>query len=246
MREFIKGVLLVGLLTAGIAAAMGWIEDRPEALGWSLRIGGVVVAIVFFALFLRMHFQPDLVPDLLRETCGGYFEKNGLCFAIQAVVENETCCLLVHFQNRYARACRGEIALRPARGFFMRRGAFPTIKFAIECPAAGFGVVRVPLAIPGKLQGKKQTLEIGATVQYPKGRGRMLRFRDGGLIRTNAEFVNSFGNLLTAAGALTGHFVSYSPATLTFTLPIGVAEELPSGSHPMTEMLWEWDGQELF
>ncbi len=59
MREFIKGLIILGLLTSAIAAAMAWIEDRPGEVAWMLRIGGPAVALGCFVLLVFLLTPPS-------------------------------------------------------------------------------------------------------------------------------------------------------------------------------------------
>jgi hypothetical protein len=243
MREFVKGTLIVCFLVSAVAAPFAWIDDRPSTVTWILRIGAPFIALTLFLLFLAVHFQRDRAPDFLHQKFGGYLDRGGLCFAFDAVVEDAVCYLRVHFQNRYSGPCEGRIVLRPARGFFLTRSSFQHVAFDIECPGAGYGVAEVPIPVRQEFQGKKQEFEVGASVRYPRRRGRMLRFREGGVIRANSDFFNPFGTALTLAGTATGQIVLSTPASVTLTLPSGVAEELPPHLTPRVEILWQPDEQ---
>ena len=58
----------------------------------------------------------------------------------------------------------------------------------IQCGPAGFGVAKFPVAIPRRHQGKTVTFEIGVDADYPLGKGREVRFRNGRTIRHNSRF----------------------------------------------------------
>ena len=243
MREFVKGVLILCLLASGTAAAFAWCDVPPTALTWGIRLGGPVVALGCFLVFLKVHLKRDRVPDFLYETFGGYLDRRGLCFAFDTLTQDGICYIRAHFQNRYSRPCQGRIALRPARGFFLTRRGFEHIEFDVDCPAAGYGIVWVPVPVRQEFQGTKQKFDVGASVRYPKWRGRMLRYREGGVVRTNASFRNSFGTALALGGALTGQIVLSTPASVTIALPIGVAESLPSHAASGSQILWRLDDE---
>ena len=63
-----------------------------------------------------------------------------------------------------------------------------TVSPDIECGPAGFGVAKFPVAIPRRHQGKTVTFEIGVDADYPLGKGREVRFRNGRTIRHNSRF----------------------------------------------------------
>ncbi len=243
MREFLKGVLILCLLTNGTVGAFAWYDDPPTERTWSIRIGGPVVALACLLVFLKLHFKRDCVPDFLSQTFGSYFEKGGLCFAFDTIVVSGICFFRAHFQNRYSRPCHARLALRPALASFRTHGESPHIEFDVDCPAAGYGVVCVPVAVRLEHQGALQKFDVGATVRYPEWRGRMLRFRDGGVVRTNANFGNPFGALLAIGGALTGSIVISTPASVTITMPTDVAESIPIDAMSVCQVLWELDGE---
>lgn len=238
MQEFLKGVCVLVIFVGAIVAAIAWFVDRPDQLTRALRVGCPAAAVGGCVAFLLVHFRRDKVPDYLHQHLGGYFDRGGFCFAFTASVEDGVCWLDAFFQNRYDRPCVGRIALRPARGLFGRRD-IEAITYEVRCDPGAFGVARVPLPIPATQQGKRQKFEVGASVQYPEGKGQMLRFRDGAVIRTNSNFGNTFGTALTVAGALGGVLVISRPESVTIDLPICVAEDVPGSLKAETKTLWK-------
>jgi hypothetical protein len=238
MREFIKLVCVLLIATGGIAAPIAWTDDKPNAVTWSIRLGGLVVVAVGVLLFLRVHFCRDVVPDFLHRLSNSFFDRGGFCFAFDVKVVDGVCLLNTYFQNRHAGRCHGKIALRPARGFFMSRPTFEAIGIVIDCEPAAFGVARVPIPVPASSQAKRMTFEVGASVDYPDGKGRVLRFRDGIVLRTNSNFGNAFGTSLAVAGLLTGQLVLATPATITLELPAEVAEDVPADRPVEVQTFW--------
>src|SRR5688500_16359909 len=82
--------------------------------------------------------------------------------------------------------CVGRVALRAARNFFLDRNRFETIACEIPCAPAAYGVARIPVPLSATIQGKRQSFGVGASVDFPYGRGRTLRFRDGIVVRANS------------------------------------------------------------
>lgn len=238
MREFVKGIWVVSILIGFIATPFAWADDRPNAVTWSFRVGAPILTVIAGVAFWRMNSRRDEATDYLSQLGLPFFDRGGFCFALVPRVANGVCSLDAFFQNRFERACRGRIALRPARGFFGRK-KLDTIGYEIECGPAAFGVATVCLPLPHESQGKKQKFEVGASVDYPEGRGRMLRFRDGLALRGDSDFGDAFGTAVSVAGALVGTFVLSSPATITLRLPTGVAEELPAHGASQIKTLWQ-------
>jgi len=238
VREFLKVMCVLVIGAGAIAAGVAWMDDRPSQLTWMFRLGSPVVALVGLVGFLLIHFRRDKVPDYLYQFCGGFFDRGGFCFTFGARSEDGICFVDAYFQNRHERPCIGRLALRPARGFFGHR-PIEAITYEIHCGSAAFGVARMPVPIAAAMQGKRQTFEVGASVDYPQGKGRALRFRDGIVIRANSNFGNAFGTALTVVGALGGTLVLSKPATLSIDLPVGVAEDTPEDLKPEIQTLWK-------
>jgi hypothetical protein len=94
----------------------------------------------------------------------------------------------------------------------------------------------VPL--PQSAQGTRQKFDVGASVEYPTGRGRRLRYREGIAIPHNSTFGNAFGKAVALAGAAAGVIVFSHPASIMINLPTGVAETIPEDSMPTVETRW--------
>ncbi len=238
MREAIK-VSWVLVLSAGfLVACFSWVNDRPDSLTWACRFGGPAAALLGFGAFLKMHYRADLVHDYLRDVAPWYFNRGGFCFAFAVQAVDGVAYLAMYFQNQRDRPCVGRVALRQAEGFFLRGAPIEAITFKIECEPAAFGIARIELPIPIKMQGKRESFDVGALVQFPGGKGRQLRFRDGIVIRTNANFNDSFGTALAIAGMLGGHIAIHSSPSIKIALPSGVAEDL--GGEPIIEVRTLW------
>jgi len=239
MREGLKVLSVVVFMFAVPTAVIVWTDDRPSPSVSVLKYASPLLSILAIAVFLKLHFRRDDAQDYLREKVATHFNRGGFCFGLRPTAVDNVCWLEAYFQNQYDRPCIGRIAIRPARGFFLGRAAIDTIAIEINCEPAAFGVARVAVPIPRSLQGKRQSFEVGASVDYPQGKGRQLRFRDGVVLRANANFGNAFGTALTVAGALTGQIVISTPATITLALPSSVAEDLATALEPKISTLWK-------
>jgi hypothetical protein len=239
MREFLKIITVVVFMAAAPTAAVAWIDDRPSLTVTCLKYTCPVLSVLAIAAFLKLHFRADEVPDYLRQQFRTRFERGGFCFAFRPSVADGVGHLDIYFQNQQDQRCIGRIALRPARGFFLGRVAMQPIAVEIACEPAAYGVAKVPFPIPVALQGKRQSFEVGASVDYPGGKGRTLRFRNGIVLRADSNFGDTFGTALMVAGALTGRIVYQAPRTTALELPTGVAEELPPHLKPDIKTLWK-------
>ncbi len=241
MREFIKVICVLVFMAGAPVAAIAWFTGRPDATTWGLRIGGPILAILALGAFLKVHFRADRAHDYLRDHAGTYFNRDGFGFAFTATAVDGIAYMVVHFQNQHDQPCLGRIAMRPARGFFLNRAGIETITYEIPCAPAAFGFARLAIPIPEKLQGKRQSFEVGASVHYPDGKGRQLRFYEGKFLRANADFGDSFRTALAVAGAAMGSIVSvalWKPVTAKVNLPVSVAEEIPDDLAPEIKTLW--------
>jgi hypothetical protein len=239
MGESFKAVSAVVLVVAALTAAAVWCDDRPNSTTWIIRGVASTLVVLTLAVLLKLHFRTDLAPDYLQAAAGKYFNRNGFCFALSATVVDGIAYLVVFFQNQYDQRCCGRIAVRPARGFWMARSEIQIVALEIDCAPAAFGVARVAIPLLREVQGKKQAFEVGASVEYERGKRHRLRFRDGVFLRANSDFGNAFAATALVAGALCGKIIITSPQTASFTLPDGAAEAFFQDIQPTITTLWE-------
>jgi hypothetical protein len=239
MNEAIKVTCVVVLMFGTPIAAFAWADDRPSETTWALRLCLPAISVAAIALFLRLHFRADKVPDFLSRRARRYFNRKGFCFAPFAENRGGICFLAVYFQNQQDAPCIGWIAVQPGPDFFMRRPAIPAVVFQIDCEAAAFGIARVAVPLPRETQGKRQSFEVGASVNYFQGRGRTVRFRDGTLLSTACNFENERAALLGAAGLLTGHILISFPVRTAIDLPAGVAVDFTPDGTTEVQTLWK-------
>jgi hypothetical protein len=233
------------LLFAVPGALLVWIDDRPGPAVQVLRYAFPAASAAALAAFLYLGRHRDRVPDYLHQLAGTFFNRDGFCFAFQPVVIDGVCYLNTYFQNQRDAPCVGRIAVRPSKGFFLTRAAIDTVGLSVACEPAAFGLARLAIPVPAKMQGTTQSFDVGASVEYPSGKGQRLRFRDGVLIRANTKFGDSTATVIALAGALTGHIVLSSPATVKMVLPSGVAERLDHSGAAQTSTLWRLGDPEL-
>lgn len=192
MGESTKACLALVIIVGMVATVFAWFTDNPGAVAWSFRIGAPAMAAASLLFILKLHFRKDLAPDELRKVTGTYFNRGGFCFVPTVWEENGSCWFGLWYQNQFEGECIGQVALRPARGFFLTKSKFTSVSFEVPCGPGAFGMVRVPVPINREFQGKKIKFELGAAVRYHGARGRRLRFYDGIHLRTNTNFGSGF------------------------------------------------------
>lgn len=242
MRSFIQLLCVLMLGVAGIGGAFAWLEHRPNNLVWVFRIGAIALALISIAILLAMDWRKDLVRDYLHERFGNYFERNGLCFMAVVAMRGGVCYFDLYFQNRFERPCNAKIALRPAGSSGARKNwECYLLTYDISCPPAGVGIASIPIYISAALRGSELKFDIGATVKYPDGKGRMLRFRDAAMLRANVEFRNRYYQMLTILGLCGAVWVNLRQPQLYVCLPQDINEELPPTTEQTTKILWRLD-----
>jgi len=251
-RESVAAIFLVVLCASVVGGACVWSDDHPAQSTWMWRIGLSVAAVVSIAVFIRLQFwrKGNLAPDFLSAKCKTFSEQNGLCFTLYTTNEDGICFINAMFQNRYERPCKARIALRPVAGVFRSavgpfRNGFSTMVFDISCGPGAFGIAGIPLPISSSRQGKQLTMQIGASVDYPEGKGKALRFSEGALIRYDAEFQSAYLSTLRALYLICGGLMFTFPPTVTFRLPTGVAESVPEGQDQRIQILWTLGDEEV-
>jgi hypothetical protein len=110
----------------------------------------------------------------------------------------------------------------------------------IQCQHGAFGIVRQPLVIPLAIQGTFQTFGVSATVNYPAGKGRMLRFRDGLYVWSKPRLEGLLANALSFVGRLVdASGGSFERAKMQLILPDGVAEICTNDTPAQTQTWWK-------
>lgn len=241
MGQSIKAILQLILIIAGITALILWTDDsiKPSPTLTIFRIATPAVSVLIIVILWRNSRRKETLPDHLAQACRSYFERDGLCFAFIPLVQNGICWMQIYFQNRYARPCNARVVLQPpVKSFGIRRLPLAGIDVDVHCDGGAFGVYRIPWPIDAKMQGRKVACEIACATHYPQGRGKLLRYREG----LRAGVPGSGRNVAATAGLLLVGVVSVSrPATVTLTLPTGVAEQIPPGLEPVAEILFTPD-----
>ena len=234
MHESLKSICVVVFMAAAIFAAIVWFHDRPDQTIWNLRIGATVTVVIAVGVFLRLEWKRDRAPDILFQYVGKYFERNGFCFVIAPDEVDGVFSFRVLFQNRYERDCVALIALRPVK--FVHK--LEPVMIAVRCPGGACGEVRRFVGLPWELQGKKVSLDIGADVVYPEGKGRTLRFKDATVIRRNSKFVDAFARTTTVLALLGGMLLFHRPVRANCILPNNVATDLPTPVADDVTIFW--------
>ncbi|MCA9235478.1 MAG: hypothetical protein KDA44_08390 [Planctomycetales bacterium] len=237
MHESLKAIAVLAFMVAATVAAVFWLDSDPRA-SQAVKWISTGIAVGSLALFLKLTFRKDRAPDYLSRYANPYFNRGGFTFSIDIVANAGIAYLRVLYQNQFAGRCEGQVAIRAGQDFWMKRANIETICMDIDCGPGEFGMANMPLPISNKLQGQKQSFEVGASVRYPDGRGKQLRFADGLLLRTNSDFGNPFHSTLQAGYLLTGGIMLKRPAKVTTRLPSEVASEIPADVVGEVKVLW--------
>jgi hypothetical protein len=234
MYDSMKNLCFALFFVGGIVAAFAWsTSSGQQSLSW-VRIAATVVSVAAVVGFLRLHFKPDRVPDYLVRSHKGSFENQGVCVAIEPSVADGIFYLNFHYQGKFAGDCVIHVGLRPKQGFLGRPNGLDLHLGPIDCPPAGFGVMRWPIPVPIKLQGKRIVFEVGLSATYPHGRGRQVRFKSRLRVLHRADFGRD-----SASNVMSVRLVTYRAAQFTIQLPKNVMEELPVELGEQDEVFWQ-------
>lgn len=203
MGESTRAVLWVIVILSTIAALILWFGyDIPDnSVVWSFRIVlPLVIAGLSFVL-IRGGSKTDLAPDFLQAFFGTYFERDGMCFWVLQGVEGNSFVLHVVYQNHYDRRANLQVKIGPpVRMVRFLPKLFDGITLNVSCVGGGVGIVTGRMDVPIKHQGKKHQLKFAAATEYPEGRGRLLRFRNGRRVtKANSRGLGSEALQLVAA-----------------------------------------------
>jgi len=234
MSESIQAVLALLMIVGMIGSVLVFTSDR---VNWMAFSGMLALTFGSLGLLVWSLFRRDKAPDFLKKLGGPLLERDGFCFKLIASAVQGRCYLDLHFQSRYERPSRAMVVLQPSKGFFLVRPGLASITVGIECPAGGYGITRVPWPVAKKFQGKAQSLDVGADVIYPEGRGKMIRYRGGVQVRTAGR--DTWRTVVTLAGAMGGSIVLSSPAKVKLNLPVDVDESVEDNLPISTKIVWK-------
>lgn len=232
---------MAALLVGGGGAAICWMPlDDAGAVLWSLRAGFTTLAALGFVGFFLALPPRDEVTDHLRALSKGkHFDQDGFAFLPTVAARNGVAYLEVLFQNQ--RDCKmiGRVVLQP-HSDLLRESGFKAVGFEIPCEAGVFGIARLPIAVPLDRQGCMHYWDVGAGVEFPGGKGGLLRFRRGLTVgRVDAVSPEAQGAqaLVTIASLLVLSPSISVPARTSLAMPLDVLAHVPDGLQPEIEVL---------
>ncbi len=214
---------------------------RPPLL-WVLRIGASLASIGLAAILVWACLRRSLVPDFLRQLRSTLLERDGVCFAVAPAIRGGLAYLHVAFENRYAAPCDFRVAIAgPPKFFQFNQQHFPGIDVVVECQGGMLGLIRAPIGVPVRFQGKRIKFRVTAETHYTGRRGMLLRFRGGTAVpateqRQLGPVVFWLLSLVTGQIHFWIHAKKAAALPLTFLDP--VAEEVPAEAEPTVETLW--------
>ena len=183
----------------------------------------------------------DEAPDVLAERVGGYYEREGLCFAPRLEVVDGLCWFTVYAQNRYSLPAAGTAYFVPMEGT-SKGGAHdvPPVTVDIGCDGGEAVVVGVPYPVGKAWQGRVMVYDVLDRTRYPNGRGDLVRSPAGAPV---GEPTSELAEALKTVGMLAvGHVRVWTPtASFETTLPCDVADHVPPGVSIRREVLWRPD-----
>lgn len=233
-------LLLITLAFVALGAWCAQVGSKPVI--WTLRVAAPVGVVIVSFLLWKFSRRPDRLPDLLRDTVGRYFEQSGLCFAPRLEVLSGHCFICLYFQNRHAGEAVARVQfLPPLRSFSVGRHPLPQVTYDLACPGGAFGVVRVPFPVPRKYQGTRVQYEVGADVEYPQGRGKLLRYAEGVRVGRTRHLSQAYQLLETVVGLFFGFLSVSGPSRAPLQLPTEVLETGPDFFIPSPQILWQPD-----
>jgi hypothetical protein len=224
-------VLIATALGLAIVAVTFIGHYRPQVFSGVVVLFGILAATCL-AILPRTQQRREIAPDYLDRCKGPVFERDGFCFTVSLDAEDRVATFTIMYQNRYDGPSASYIALRPAGG------SVATISPRIECGPAGFGVAKFPVAIPAPHQGKTVTMEIGASAEYPLGKGREVRFRTGRAVRQDSQFRTQPLKNRALPGKSAKRILMQMATTTRLALPSNVAEYVPDDATGHAEELW--------
>ncbi len=236
MNENLVSLLGLVFLAFLIATASCWIDVAHTPLAaWVVFPAGAVLS---FGTILWAKFRPDRAPDFLRRESRGMFENNGFCLAIKPRIEGRRFFCDVFFQNRFDAPRRARVTLQPGGGFWLHRAERPTLVIPVDCEAGAYGVVEIPLGIPGEHQGALHGMVLAVNVERTAGRGRKLRFKACDPVKP-AKTPPPWSGVARTLGEIASAPIKMPRgASVLWSIPTGLDEYLDDSEPIRTRVLW--------
>ena len=239
MNQNVRQFLLICTVASVMIGAISWmIPAANEPATWWVRIITLCTPISVIFAYWWIRNRKDLVPDFFAER-EHFFEKEGFAFFVPTEVIENTCHLAVTYQNRCERACDAFVIVRTAERLLAPQRHLTDAKVSIACGPGAYGKSFVPWAIPLGLQGKDVLVDVAAKAKYPKGRGKMLRYRVGLEVGTAPGSVTS--DLIKVLGVFAGIHGGRS-ARAKLSLPENVVSTnapAPGAAPTKNTILWK-------
>lgn len=192
----------------------------PEFDGHPQPLTAAIILTIYGAVLYAVLKRRDRAPDFLARISKRYYDRGGLCFLLGQDTDDCLFPFVVYYQNRYERPCDVVIQLSEALGLLSGEKPFE-VKLAFSCAGGAFGKATITKEIPVGLQGHSITYKIKAGVKYPRGRGGILRYRDGLPVGTLS---GQFELFLFLYMLLNRHWVIHPAAKINYFHPEGIPE----------------------
>jgi hypothetical protein len=250
MQYFLYSLVRAALILVAIVllfiCAFSWFAGETSIIIWIFRLVSLPVAIFILSYFLWQNYHKDYAHNFIREQFGkAYFTKHGLSIGISLETVAGTAYLNVYYQNHYSRPCEAKIRIKPSRQWFGHHRRLVSFGNNVNVAAREYGALHIPIPIPLKYQGKKQSYDVGITTRFPDGYGKQLIFKQG-------LYASSYYSVMDNAIVFALVFIlllpfmvillSHTPSACTFILPENVQEILPDDMEFTQETLWSQSG----
>jgi hypothetical protein len=240
-RELFASWAMAALLIGGIGAAIAWMPlDDSGTVLWSLRGGFTVLAVGGLIAYFFTFNPKDEVTDHLRQLSKGkHFDLDGFAFLPTVVARNGVAYVEVLFQNQRDCAAIGRVLMVPL-GRLFRDSGLKAVAFEVPCEPGVFGVARLPIPVPVAHQGEWEHWNVGAGIEFPNGKGGLLRFGHGlqvGRVDALSDGAQAMQLAATVASILVLSPSISVPAQTRHFMPEDVLAELPDGLEPEIEVL---------
>jgi hypothetical protein len=236
-------IALCAILGITALARPNWLGETGQILGFlAVPVGGMLLTAAFLYR-PKTPFDP-VVPDLLDEKFGPYFDQDGFSFVPSlATSQNESsslACFRIAYQNRWSGDCVAKVMCWPVDGWSKTgQHEVPPVTPTIECAGGEAAVLDIPYPIGRRFRGMEMLFDIVCSTEFPAGKGVQLSASSGMSVGKicDAELRDM---AVTGALLLTGHvgFRQTTPANLRVILPTEVAEQIPPDLQPTVTILY--------
>ena len=235
MSQSLKAVLGASIVI-GLIGCVTWLPDIPGTWHRTARWIALAMVLLPIPVLVWANKRSEKAPEFLWKLGATPFERDGFCFLIVPEKHENKPCLTIHYQNQYGGRCEATVGIGTTWTLFSK---YPNIKgfsVGLKLQPGEYGFATFAVPFPPNIKGKTASLDVSASVKYPDGRGKLLRFRNG--LEVGAADCSFWKEGLQALGAAAGSLIFTQPARMKLSVPFDGDSAVTEVTQVRSRSIW--------